>query len=125
MAKKIFVDQLDGPLVIYVGRQRDGAVYELGTLSAVRLEEAFPQIRRIPGMLIDYENKDDFERLHRPHWEKVAIMLTELTPDQIGELGGLYLYEPETESKWDLVPAAKPSQTGIRSSKASRTLSKS
>jgi hypothetical protein len=100
---KFSIEKAGGPLVIYVGRQATGCAYELGPLSRKRIKEIFPQTPSAPKVFVGYETKQDFERIHGPLWEHVAIILTGLTPDQIDRLGGIRLYDPITETKWNPV----------------------
>jgi hypothetical protein len=102
MAKDPFsVEKPNGPLYIFVGRQHDGAVYELGPRTEMRLEKAFPHARRLPSVLLGYDKQEDFEPLHGPLWEQVAQMLTGLTIAQISDLGGFRLYDPADELEWN------------------------
>jgi hypothetical protein len=102
MVRSDDVEKTNGPLVIYVGRQHDGAVYELGPLSEIRMEDNYPHVQRLPDVMLGYEQKQDFERLHGPLWGQVALMLTGLTPEQVNNLGGVRLYEPRTQTEWDI-----------------------
>jgi hypothetical protein len=102
MRKDLFPeDKPNGPLLIYVGRQHDGAVYELGPRTEWRLEKAFPQTTRLPSVFLGYEKTEDFERLHGRLWEQVAVMLTGLSLEQINNLGGFRICDSEEKKEWD------------------------
>ena len=98
------------PIIIHVGRQHDGGVYDLDPLSLRRIRENFPMANVIPGILIGYQKEDDFIRVHGPLWSQMVAMLTGLNNDQISMLGGVRLYDPETESviwEWKPEPASR------------------
>jgi hypothetical protein len=91
-------------LVISVGWQYDGGVYGLDPRSKRRIREVFPDALINPGILFGYDKTEDYNRFHRPHWETLAQILTGLTPEQIGQLGGVYIYDPMAETilwRWD------------------------
>jgi hypothetical protein len=94
-------------LLIVVGLQHDGGVYQLDPLSERRIEEAFPGANVLPVVVLGYRTEADFERTHRPHWEQVAKVLTGLTPEQIARLGGVRVYDPERNRVvWEWRPGA-------------------
>jgi hypothetical protein len=82
-------------LLVVVGIQHDGGVYQLDPLSERRIEEAFPGANILPVVVLGHRNESEFERTHRRHWEDVAKLLTGLTPEQITQLGGVRIYDPE------------------------------
>jgi hypothetical protein len=96
------VERDDGPLVIYIGRQGDGGVYNLGPWSKKRIEDAFPQARRVPFLHIGYYDMQDFEKLQGPFWPCFVELLTGLTLKQLDEMGGVILYEVPTETTWQV-----------------------
>src|SRR4051794_39146111 len=91
------VEKRGGPLVLYIGRQGDGTVYSLGPLTEALLQETSPGVERPAFVHIGYPDNRDFddedlgafEQFQRPFWPHVATLLTALTPEEIGELGGL------------------------------------
>ena len=57
-----------------------------------------------------YESKGEFPDRHKPLWEQMATMLTDLTLEQIADLRGFAIYNPETEKVvWRWKPARKRS----------------
>src|SRR5262249_39752777 len=93
-------------LIINVGWQGDGGVYQLDLDSEERIRGTFPEANIIKDMLVGYDEKGDFERFHRPHWQQFALMLTGLMPEQIGQLGGIRIYDPVAEKVlWEWDPA--------------------
>ena len=94
-----------GPLEIAVGWQQDGGVYELQPWDEDRIREAFPDAVIIPGMLVGYDETEDFERFHRRYWQQIALMLTGLTPEQIARLGGIRIWDPTAKKVlWEWHP---------------------
>jgi len=81
-------------IVINVGKQSDGCVYELHPLSRRDIRQKYPSVRAAPSVFIGYGTKSEFEELHRSMWKQVAMMLTGLTPRQIESLGGAQIYDP-------------------------------
>lgn len=102
---KAAIEEPNGPLVIYVGRQATGCTYQMGPISRRRIREAFPDARIAPSVFVGYETKQDFEKAHGPIWDQLAIILTGLTREQIDKLGGIRIYDPVAESKWELTAA--------------------
>ncbi|MCI0456092.1 MAG: hypothetical protein L0Z62_03815 [Gemmataceae bacterium] len=99
------VKQPTGPLVIYVGRQGHGVVYELSPASHTRIRTSFPEARPAAFLNLAYHPTPlPFEALHGPTWGQVALLLTGLTAEQLQTLGGIRLHDPQTETTWD-VPA--------------------
>ena len=92
------------PLVIQIGRQRDGCTYQLHPSSRARLRKEFPDVRPVPSVFIGYDTKSDFEALHGPLWKQIATMLTGLSWERIETLGGIQIYDPVQETEVEQVP---------------------
>ena len=86
------------PLIIQIGRQRDGCTYQLHPSSRVQLKKTFPDTRPVPSVFIGYDTQSDFEVLHGPLWKQVATMLTGLSWKRIEDLGGIKIYDPVQET---------------------------
>ncbi|HRI64734.1 MAG TPA: hypothetical protein PK156_10845 [Polyangium sp.] len=84
-------------ILINIGKQGDGCVYELHPLSRRDLKAKYPDVRPAPSVFIGYNTRDEFESLHGPMWSQVAQMLTGLGPSQIRKLGGAQIYDPVAE----------------------------
>jgi hypothetical protein len=84
-------------LRIAAGWQLDGGVYMLDLASIHKIQKAFPDAAIVGDMLIGYAQTKDYERYHRRYWEQIAQMLTGLTPEQIGLLGGIRIHDPAAE----------------------------
>src|SRR5262249_10783549 len=102
-------------LRIAVGWQHDGGVYELDLASIRKIQKAFPEARIIGGMLIGYDRERDYERYHKPDFEQIVRMLTGLTPEQIGQLGGVRIEDPLAEKDlWAWKPGDANGQSQAR-----------
>lgn len=98
--------QSQEPLLVTVHLDVQGANYALDVRSELRLEQAFPEAHGLPMVFLGYDNDSEFEQRHRPYWEMVGQLLTDLTPEQIGQLGGMRFYEPLNNSRviWEWIP---------------------
>jgi hypothetical protein len=97
---------VDEPLEIDVTWQHDGGVYALAPLSEEAIREAFPEAVLPRMIMIGHERDWDIDRLHRPHWQQLTLMLTGLRPEQIAQLGGVRLYDQDAEKTlWEWQPA--------------------
>jgi hypothetical protein len=94
-----------GPLQISVSLEVGGSAYGLDPLSRRLVQKRFPDARGLPGVFFGYHKKEEFEELHKPLWPLAATLLTGLTLEQIGELGGIQLSNPRTgKVYWDWRP---------------------
>jgi hypothetical protein len=84
-------------LIVEVGWQYDGGVYEVHHWSEDRIRAAYPEAVINPGILLGYDETEDYERFHRPYWPQLVQMLTGLTPEQIAALGGVEIRDDEKE----------------------------
>src|SRR5262249_14996685 len=102
---KLPVRKLEGPVLIYMGWDNNGCVYELHPRSEDMVKERFAPDRMLPLVFLGYEKEEDFERLHVPHLQLVGTLLTGLTLEQIAQLGGLRLYDPKAKKvMWEWLP---------------------
>ncbi len=85
-----------GPVVILVGRQSDGFSYSLSYSSQKLIRKKFPTARIAPNLFISASTQSDFETVHGPICDQVAIILAGLSANQIEQLGGYQVYEPST-----------------------------
>ena len=74
-------------LVINVGRSFDGWVFELEPRSRQKVQAAYPPITPVGRVAIGYETRSDFEQVHGPIWNQVAILLTGLSPQRLSKIG--------------------------------------
>jgi hypothetical protein len=85
---------LDGPLLIRIHIESNGVTYSLDLWSKDRAEAVSPGAARIPLVFFGFNKEADWESLHRPFWPVAATLLTGLTMDQIGQLGGVRIEDP-------------------------------
>jgi hypothetical protein len=84
-------------LLICIAIQHDGAVYDLDSQSEFRIKERYPDATPLESIMLGHRREADFERLNRPRWEPMVLLLTGLTPEQIADLGGVRIYDIEQE----------------------------
>jgi hypothetical protein len=89
----------EGGLQIDVGWQLDGGVYQLDLASIRKIQKAFPDAAIVGDMLIGYAKTMDYRRFHQKYWQQIAQILTGLTPEQIGQLGGIRIFDPAADSE--------------------------
>lgn len=96
-------------LLVYMGIQNDGTVYELDTRSKERITKAYPEVNQLPMIMLGHKRDTEFERLHPPLWGKMVQMLTGLTKGQIARLGGVRIFDMDNDLlRWEwLTDAAK------------------
>jgi hypothetical protein len=88
----------------------DGVNYSLHPFSEELIQERFPDARPLPSIFLGHESRAEFPARHKPLWERMAMMLTGLTLEQIAELGGFSIFNPETKKLvWRWKPARKRS----------------
>jgi hypothetical protein len=116
-----------GPLLVRVGLNAGGSTYALDPLSEDRVREAFPEAHGLPMVFFGYNTPGEFDTLHRPLWPQAAQLLTGLTMEQIGQLGGLKFSDAKTEAtiwEWlfdgatEAAPARDPSCSDSAASRA-------
>jgi hypothetical protein len=98
--------KLEEPLLIRVNLAVNGSIYELDPLSKRRIEKEFPEAQGLPSVFFGYASKDEFESRHGRLWELAGTLLTGLTLEQIGQLGGMRIYYPrEKKVIWEWKPS--------------------
>jgi hypothetical protein len=94
-----------GPLLIRVSLGAGSSTYSLAPLSQDRVCEAFPGTHMLPTVSFGYRRPEEFKSLHGPLWLQAAQLLTGLTSEQLGRLGGLVFQNPRTkEVIWEWQP---------------------
>jgi len=83
------------PIVVAVGKQMTGAVFQLHPKTRAMLES------RIPGwspasdsVFLSFNKPWDFERIQDPMWAQVVMLLTGLSEKQIQDAGGFSFILP-------------------------------
>lgn len=107
MNQKYFSGLTDA-IQINVWAVRQGVNYGLHFRSRDRIAQRFPEAHPLRSIYLGHDCAEDFPARHEPHWERMSSMLTGLTAEQIGELGGICIYNPDTEEvvwRWRPLPA--------------------
>lgn len=84
-------------MIIRIGRQWDGCVYRLDSLSKRRLKAAHPRTHVVPTVLIGYDpaKRDQFEARQASMWPQIAQILTGVSLEKLRAFGGVVLIDPE------------------------------
>jgi hypothetical protein len=86
------------PVEIAVSRRSDGYTYGLHPNSQMLIRQRFPNARMVPSVFIGSETQASFERDHPESiWDHVVMILTGLNEEQLNELGGYRVYDPESD----------------------------
>jgi hypothetical protein len=97
--------QTKGPLIMRVHLGANGSTYSLDVLSEDWVKRRFPEARGLPLVFFGWEKEEEFERLHGPLWPLAATLLTGLTMEQIGQMGGIRLENPRKNTViWEWRP---------------------
>jgi hypothetical protein len=90
-----------GPLVpvqIQISHEMDGCTYGLHPNSKMLIKKRFPHARLVPSVYIGSDTRANFAPDHQELiWNYVALILTGLNEDQLNELGGYWVFDPEKE----------------------------
>jgi hypothetical protein len=91
-------------LGIAVVWQNDGGTYSLPPQTFLRIQDEFPDALMNRHIFIGYDKTKDWNRFQRPVWPTLVQLLTGLTPRQIAQLDGAYIYDMDAEKvlwRWD------------------------
>jgi hypothetical protein len=95
------------PVLIVVGVQHDGAVYELPLDWEELIRNKYPGLSLLECVFLGHWRASDFPRLHESRWPRVPELLTGLSLEQFAELNGVRIYSPETNTVvWEWLPSA-------------------
>lgn len=84
---------------VAVGKQSNGATFQLHPKTRQLLESRFPGWSSVPGSIFVYSNNPwDFERMQDPMWAHIVMLLTRLNEEQIRELGGFRFVSPADDA---------------------------
>jgi hypothetical protein len=87
-------------IVVAVGNQGNGAAFQLTPKTRAMLEERFPGWTAAPSsVFVSYSRQWDFKRMHDPMWAQIVMLLTRLSEEQIGELGGFKFVSPADDDE--------------------------
>jgi hypothetical protein len=89
----------DDPILIYAGFQGNGVTFALHPKSRRQINEECPGVRIVPNSIFfSHDPPQDWERLLGPVWNQVATLLTGLGKADLGALGGVRVYDPESKT---------------------------
>jgi hypothetical protein len=86
-----------GPLDIHIGRRSDGCAYGLHPHSSTIIRKRFPKARPVEAVFIATPMKDGLEAAQGAIWDQVVRILTGLSEQQLAELGGYRIYDPDSQ----------------------------
>jgi len=82
-------------IVVAVGKQSNGATFQLTPKTRATLESRFPDWSPTPSsVFVSSSRQWDFERMNDPMWTQIVMLLTRLSEDQIQDLGGFKFLDP-------------------------------
>lgn len=80
---------------VAVGKQSNGATFQLHPRTRALLESRLPGWTSVPSSVFVYSNKPwDYEHMQDPMWAQIVMLLTRLNEEQIEELGGFKFISP-------------------------------
>lgn len=80
---------------VAVGKQSNGATFELTSKTEAMLKARYPDWSPAPNsVFVSYDRQWDFERMQDPMWAQIVKLLTRLDEQQIRELGGFTFVRP-------------------------------
>lgn len=85
------------PVVIYRTRQSHEFVFRLHPHSRSAIRRRFPQSQQASSLSIEYGTQSDFEQMHGPVWDHVAMVLSGLSLEDLSVLGGYRIFDLDTE----------------------------
>ena len=85
-------------IVVFRSVNRDGETYALEPRSLQRLRTALgAAVHARPRIFIAHETKADYEHVHGAIAQQVIQLLTGVSEDRLGALGGVVFRDPVTE----------------------------
>jgi len=84
-------------VVILMRRQNLNADFSLHPHSRTLIHRRFPNSRPVSSITIEWTTKDDFEQVHGPIWDHIAMVLTGLSIEQLETIDGYQVYDLKTE----------------------------
>lgn len=85
------------PIVVWVGRDRDGAHFRLHPWTRRYLEREFPGAQRSPQVSISREHDADFVELSESVQASVVALLTGVSVDRLAAQGEVVFKNPVTD----------------------------
>jgi hypothetical protein len=80
---------------VVVGKQSNGATFQLTPKTRAMLESRFPEWSPAPSSIfVSFSRQWDFEHMQDPMWAQIVMLLTRLNEQQVRELGGFTFVRP-------------------------------
>ena len=86
-------------LLINVGKQFEGYTFRLQPKSRLWLGQQFPDVPRVGTVFISADTKQDITYIHDQILFQVFTLLTGLSKEQLKKLGGLAVFNPQTNKE--------------------------
>lgn len=86
-------------IIINIGIQFDGYVFQLQPKSKKWLKENYPDVQTVSSIFIGFEKMKDAEQIHGKIWEQISMLLTGLSIEQLNKLGGFSVYSPSSRKE--------------------------
>jgi hypothetical protein len=87
-------------IVVAVGKQSNGATFQLTPKTRAVLESRFPGWSPVPSSVFVSSSRPwDFENMHDPMWAQIVMLLTRLNEQQVQELGGFRFVSPGNDDQ--------------------------
>ncbi len=97
MAGRRWVQDVPETIQVNIWVGSDGVNYALHPVTEARIKERFPNARPLPNIMLGFDKEKEFPARHKLLWERMVMMLTDLTVEEIAELGGFCIYETATK----------------------------
>jgi hypothetical protein len=82
-------------IVVAVGKQSNGATFQLTPKAEMMLRSRMPGWSSAPNsVFISFDRPWDFESMRDPMWIQIVMLLTRLNEQQLEELGGFTFVDP-------------------------------
>lgn len=86
-------------LLINVGKQFEGYTFRLQPKSRLWLGKQFPDAPRVSTVFISADTKQDVTHVHDQILSQVFTLLTGLSKEELKNLGGLAIFDPQTNQE--------------------------
>jgi hypothetical protein len=81
-------------IIVEVGKQMDGATFQLSPRTRRQLRELIPEGLLTSSVFLSFDTRKAFSDPQAPWWEQVVLLLTSLSSEQLQRLGGFRFVDP-------------------------------
>jgi hypothetical protein len=81
-------------IIVEVGKQRDGATFQLSPRTRLLLGDLAPNGFLASSVFLAFDIRKAFSDPQAPWWEHVVLLLTGLSSEQLRRLGGFRFVDP-------------------------------